>query len=391
MQSFHVHQREVRRRRVVVEDRAGEAPSEAATVATRPSKRAKDAYADGARQEHQRKVADLVPRSYLSLGLLFLCGVTAIVGLAAGHLYLPELSAWASSDAAAAFDLTGRGSLGSWFSSLLLGLAALAALMVYSIRRHKSDDYRGRYRWWLLAAMAWMVMSVDSITGVHELFRAAMTRVSNFNAPVSGHVWWIACWGLIVGATVIRLLLDMRACKTAFVATVAAMLAWCAGLTLQFGHVQIAGAPMALLSETAKLVGHLLLLLGMTLYARHVILHAQGLLPARKPKQRAAKKESRKADAADSKAVNDSAAGKAAAASTSTAADKRTDVPAKSSVPQPHFATQHSAKLSANDEDDEDLSDDDSADDDDAGNGQRRLSKAERRRLRKQKTTDRDW
>ncbi len=388
MQSFHVHQREVRRRRVVAEESATESPNEAATVAARPSRRAKDAYADGARQEHQRRVADLVPRSYFSLGLLFLCGLTAIAGLAAGHLYLAELSAWASQDAAAAFDLTGRGSLGSWLSSLLLGLAALTALMVYSIRRHKSDDYRGRYRWWLLAAVAWWVMSIDSIAGVHELFRAVMTRVSNYNAPAGGHIWWIACWGLIVGATAIRLMLDMRSCKAALVATGAAMLAWCAALALQFGHVQIAATPIGLISETAKLLGHLLLLLGMTLYARHVILHAQGLLPVRKSKQRAVKKEAKKAGDGDSKSAHESAVVKAAATPTT---DKRTDLPAKSSIPAPHFATQQHAKSSALDEDDAELLDDEADGDAEDGPDQRRLSKAERRRLRKQKSTDRDW
>ena len=37
-------------------------------------------------------------------------------------------------------------------------------------------------------------------------------------------------------------------------------------------------------AEIAKLLGHLSLLFGLSLYARHVILHAQGLLPARKRK-----------------------------------------------------------------------------------------------------------
>ena len=81
MQSFHVHQRDDRRRRVLAEDRTAETPEAVKPAAARASKRTADAYADGARQEHQRRVTDLVPHNYLSIGLLFLCGVITIVAL----------------------------------------------------------------------------------------------------------------------------------------------------------------------------------------------------------------------------------------------------------------------------------------------------------------------
>ena len=58
-----------------------------------------------------------------------------------------------------------------WLSSLLARTwQVLGSLLIYSIRRHKLDDYRGHYRWWLVAGIAWLVMSVDAITGLHDLF-----------------------------------------------------------------------------------------------------------------------------------------------------------------------------------------------------------------------------
>ena len=35
-------------------------------------------------------------------------------------------------------------------ATLWLGAAGAMSLLIYSIRRHKLDDYRGRYRWWLV-------------------------------------------------------------------------------------------------------------------------------------------------------------------------------------------------------------------------------------------------
>ena len=52
----------------------------------------------------------------------------------------------------AALDLAAKGSLGCWFSSLLLLAAAAVAILVYAVRRHRTDDYQGRYRIWLWAA-----------------------------------------------------------------------------------------------------------------------------------------------------------------------------------------------------------------------------------------------
>ena len=269
---------------------------------------------------------------------------------------------------------------------MILGLAGLASLLVYSIRRHKSDDYRGRYRWWLLAAMVWLVMSVDATTGIHELFRAAMTKVSGYQAPVGGQLWWIGCWGLIAGATIIRLLLDMRSCKAALCATLLATLAWIAGIGLQLGGARLSGFPVALLCETSKLLGNLLLLLGVTLYARHVILHAQGLLPNREAKPRRTKKANKK----EAEPGPEETGGASAASKLAHAGEKRTDLPAASSVPAPHFTTAHAAKASAAVEPDESDDEEDYAEDE-GDRGQRRGSKADRKRLRKQKSAERDW
>jgi hypothetical protein len=380
MQPFHGHQRDERRRRVLTDERAADA--EPAKTAAPPRTRKAEAYTSGAKLENHRRVSDLVPKSYLAIGLLFLVGLTSIAGLVAAHLYLPELAAWGTKEGVAAFELGGRGSLASWLGSLWLALAGLGSLLIYSIRRHKLDDYRGHYRWWLVAGIAWLVMSVDAVTGIHDLFRAAMTRLSGYSAPAAGHAWWIGCWGLLLAATVVRLLLDMRACRIALATIALALAAWSAGLAFQLTGGSLAGIPAALIAETFKLCGHLLLLLGVALYARHVILHAQGLLPSGDQKRRKerAKKEAKAASGDSSVARVDQAHNLLGAG------DKRSDLAAHSgatATPHSHLSSQSSGS----DRDD----DSDYDDEDDPNDRNRKLTKAERKRLRKQKSEERGW
>jgi hypothetical protein len=378
MQLFHGHQRDERRRRVVAEDHSADA-STATKTAAPPRARKAEPYTPGARLENQRRVGELVPKSYVSIGLLFLIGLAAIAGLAAGHFYLPEIAAWAK-EGSAALELGSRGSLASWLSSLLLGLAGMASLLIFSIRRHKLDDYRGHYRWWFVAGLAWLVMSIDATAGIHDLFSVAMTRLTGHAAPAGGQIWWIGCWGLLLAGTAVRLLLDMRQCRSGLLVIVLALVLWSAALGVQLNGQQYTGIPIRLVSETLKLSGHLLLLLGVTLYARHVILHAQGLLPVRnqKPRKERVKKDAKAAPSLPTQVA------KIDSPHSSGASGNKPQATAHSTTTAPHVSFGASTA-------DVDLGDDLSDDDDDSDGRNRKLTKAERKRLRKQKSAERDW
>jgi hypothetical protein len=377
---MQLFQRDDRRRRVLADERGGDAASKPAAP---PRVRKAEPYTAGGKPQNHRRVSDLVPRSYIAIGFLFLASLTAIAGLAAAHLYLPELSAWGTKEGAAAFELGSRGSLASCIGAMWLALAGFASLLVYSIRRHKLDDYRGHYRWWFVAGLAWLVMSLDAITGLHELFRAAMTRLSGYTGPAAGHAWWLGVWGLLLAATFIRLLLDMRTCRTALVTIALAPVAWCGGLAVQLSGKSAANISPTLAAEMLKLSGHLLLLLGVVLYARHVILHAQGLLPSRDSKRR--KDRAKKETTETAQKATTTTSTTRIDAQHNLAGDKRTSQAMNGATATPHS---HLSSQQANSYDDDDSDYDD--DDDDTGRN-RKLSKAERKRLRKQKAEERGW
>ena len=137
--------------------------------------------------------------------------------------------------------------------------------------------------------------------------------------------------------------------------------------------------PLRSISSRLQL-GHLiiLLLLGLTLYARHVILHAQGLLPARET--RPAKQIGRKS----AKGAANSAVAKIDSAHDST--PRRSDLTPSSS----QGGTPHSHLSSDSDSSDSDYDESSDYDDEDNVRG-RKLTKAERKRLRKQKAEERGW
>ena len=51
----------------------------------------------------------------------------------------------------------------------MLLLASATCLLIYSIRRHRIDDFRGRYRIWLAASAACLVLSANSVAGLHSV------------------------------------------------------------------------------------------------------------------------------------------------------------------------------------------------------------------------------
>ena len=106
----------------------------------------------------------------------------------------------------AALDIAAKGSLACWFSSLLLLAAAVMAMLVYAVRRHRTDDYQGRYRVWLWAAGCWLLMATDQAASLREAFQAAMIALTGTPLLGDGTLWWVAAYVLIFGAVGSRLL-----------------------------------------------------------------------------------------------------------------------------------------------------------------------------------------
>ncbi len=239
-------------------------------------------YGDAEFLDRQPRLTDLVPTNLFVFLIMFLIGLAIVAGLEVLYAWMPNVAAMTTDGRVATFDLDGEGSLAVWFSSMTLALAGLVAILVFTIRRHKRDDYQGVYRIWLWGAACWFLLSIDETASLHEGFKEMMTFVTGTRVLGDGSIWWVTAYVFLLGAVGTRLLIDMRHCRLSLSAMVATAICYVIAVVTQCGWVlPESGAKGVMLEEGAEMVGNLFLLLSMGLHARFVILDAEGLLPER--------------------------------------------------------------------------------------------------------------
>ncbi len=290
----HGGHRDDRRRRLLAEDRSASFtpsdPNAPEGCSELPATHKFENYGDAEFLEAQLRLTDLVPRRLLALVLLPMLGVAAIAGLITLYVTVPELLHTPGCRPATA-SLGQPGSLGNWFSSLLLLVASLLAIITFTVRRHKADDYRGRYRIWLWAAAFWFLMASDAAASLHEGVRQSMVSLTHMRIVGNGSIWWLAPGLLFYGTIVTRLLIDMWSCRLSTAAMSLSAIAYTAALAAFFHIVRVPmehAEPVFLYGSL--LAGHLFLAWSMALHARYVLLDAEGRLPRRTQKPKAAKR-----------------------------------------------------------------------------------------------------
>ena len=178
-------------------------------------------YSDAAGVEHHPQVTDFLPRRYRTIASAALAGVAVtalVVGLDwCGTSWATRLGAY---DAVPLASGVADG-LAAWLSASLLLLTAATCLLIYSLRRHRIDDFRGRYRVWLAAAIACVVLSADSVAPIHELLAVVATQLTQHGALRDHAAWWLALAGLPLAWISLRILMDARESGLAAVALVA--------------------------------------------------------------------------------------------------------------------------------------------------------------------------
>jgi hypothetical protein len=289
MQFRHSGQRDNRRRRVLTETRLGESMfryqrpgrsddlSNEALFARRSSN-----YGSGEFLDEQWRLTDLVPMRLSTYLLIFLASAAIIGGLETLYYSMPRLDSMTTDGRVASFDLDGEGSLAVWFSSTTLSLAAAAAVLVFTVRRFRRDDYHGRYRIWIWAAAVFLLMSIDETGSLHEGFKEMMVWLTGNRVLGDGSVWWVAPYFILLVVVGSRLVVDMRECRLSVAAMFAVAGCYVVAVAAQLeGILPESGAQGVMVEEGAEMFGDVFLLLAMLLHARHVVLDAEGLLPER--------------------------------------------------------------------------------------------------------------
>ncbi len=275
-----------RRRRVLLEEQQprrelagmGSDGLVAETAAVRPRGRRRR-YAEAATADPHAPMTAVIPQRSWTLLLLLLAGLCLIAGVQAlyGHVGLrASQPGW---DALTGWDVSQAGSLAGWLCSMLLLAAGFQGVQIYRLRRHREDDYQGRYQVWLWAAPAiWLLALAAGTQAPQGLVRAGLqTWVGSEHwaagvAPdlVPAALWLLLALRLVFELRESRLALTSLACSTILVPVAAAIPAVFAP------HPVILTLPM--LASSLAMMGHLAAFLAVASYARHVYLDAHGQL-----------------------------------------------------------------------------------------------------------------
>jgi hypothetical protein len=273
-----------RRRRIFADESLVAAPiaGESGEMSSTAVERKSEHYGDAEFLDHQIGLIDLlVVRQLWVIGLLALL----VGGLIAALVYLDFWTneIWSAADRPAAFKLGAAGSFGAWCSCALLFIAAAMAMAIHGVRRHRIDDYDGRYRVWIWAAAGCALMSADAVAGLCEAFQLTMIRLTGTVLVGDGRIWsWFP--GLILLCVVgARLAIDMWQCRLSTLTSFFSIVCYCLCAAIGGGWLSFNdGTEPAIVAAAFKLGADLLLLVSLAMHARFVLLDAEGLLPRRK-------------------------------------------------------------------------------------------------------------
>ena len=291
-------------------------------------------YASGADRRNQLRTTDLFPkRTWLivTFGLLLVSLVVAINGLAW------NAESWRSvigPEGVAALQLSGSGTLASWFTCFLMVLVALVSTQIYAMRRHRCDDYVGTYRMWMWFPPIFVIASLASIVDVVAIARNIFQSTLGMSLP-SGSLIPLIVVLAVLAALAGRVLYEVKESRASVAMLVLAWLSLAISVTMQtqWAGNQIAAFDRQLVLGNSYLVSAVALLIGHLFYTRFVYLHAHGLIARKQPKvakagaAKTARKKparsSRKSAAEPVKAAKASKPSKAKAAATKKPAAKQ--------------------------------------------------------------------
>ncbi|QEF96349.1 hypothetical protein Mal15_03760 [Stieleria maiorica] len=156
----------------------------------------------------------------------------------------------------------------AWWTTMLLLLAAGATRLIFVLRRHRRDDYRGHYQLWQWTLIVLLAASVHSTVDLVGWLGASLDLLVGNRAVLSGANWLRIV--LDVGGIILamRLIAELSRCRPALVPMIQAG-AWIGFSELAHWQIVVVDGPlMATLVTAAPMLGWTCFLVAATLYLR---------------------------------------------------------------------------------------------------------------------------
>lgn len=241
-------------------------------------------YGAGANIENHPQVTAFVPRRMSTFCMYALAGIGVAVSAELVAHFATPLSQFVESVSPAELTDVFANRLVAWTSATLLLLAVGYTRLVYSLRRHRVDDYRGRYRVWRTAGWAALLVSLNSVLGAHTLIAACLGSLVDWQMLPASAGWWLVPSALLGGWLVIKLMIDASECRSALCSFALGTVC----LTIAAAHSAGWSPEWSMawpdtMGRSLPLLGFTFVLIGTQLFARYVILDVQGLIERAEP------------------------------------------------------------------------------------------------------------
>jgi hypothetical protein len=239
------------------------------------------AYSQAVHRTLERPIRDLLPSRLVGIGIVVAGGLTLVGALAAGAVWSPTLSNQGNVPGGGLFDLSSGANASRWFSSTLLTLAGIACLFLFALRRHRVDDYHGRYRVWLWSALACLAVSFGEGTNFSGMVRRLCDLAASASNVDAALAWRIFVAGVLALCGV-RLLLEMRRCRSAVALVSLTTIAVLGATASAHGWMTfVAPQDQWTVARSCWLSAYVFLLGTLLVYARYVILEIEGKVAVR--------------------------------------------------------------------------------------------------------------
>jgi len=370
--SLAASQRRDQRRRLVLSWNRSADPSASADTASASAPRRPADYAPEALPERQPSLATLIPTS-LGGFMLVAAGLLALLAAAVG----PNL--WEAFSGTPIFrldaarfrgtlavirrclDLHSLLSLGGWLAQGCLVAATATALSVRLMRRHRRDDYQGRFRAWGWLAGLFTLTAFAGQVPLGTLFATFVSEATGIRLGPDGMGWWVAMSGLLFSSVALWAILPLHERAATAIWLTLCLGAWAGAAAagwIAAGESSPARELHEAVGNACWIGGGVLAAIAMLAAARSVLREVRGLSSPAATSRRSAAAESPRT-AVPTATAADSGDGQPRGPAGDAGEDERRD--------QPVFID----------------ADEGSDADDDAGQSGRHLSKAERKRLKK--------
>ena len=257
--------------------------------------------------QRQPRVIDLIPTRWWTIPLLLVLLLASAAGIETLYGYVAlGRTAFVISELPA-LDLSARGSIATWFSSTLLLTCAVYGLLIYQIRRHRVDDYRGRYRMWHWIVLLFLVASIDQVAGIQQSAWNAICQVAPLSQYPNAESIWAASLMMVTVMIGGRLLFETWGSRLSSLMLMVSLACFALVNASRMGwSLADAGVWRTVTLSSLTMGSHIALLMAVLLYGRHVYREARGQVRSA-PKKRRMRRQARSEHSESTEAKVDAA------------------------------------------------------------------------------------